>query len=604
MNKLWNIWVNLGIKERLLFTNILLITIPLIMIGIQYYGASKSMVDNIARKNLHETIVKNNEIIDSKLEQIKEYILGFAVDKDLEELLSITYDSNDEYAMYLLDQEISNILNKYFLHSSDIYSVYLVTEPYIFGNSSARGYLPKQTFHQTDLYEQAIKADGKLTWAPTYSFVDMFKQPQMSSVSFDYSRMFSAIKLLNHVDFTYKREDIPDAQKGESPVLLVNFNDLFFNKIFENNIPINNMYYFVISKDGHYITHQDKEKLGQKVNFEWLDKVVSEGSGIDTVNIDGQRMIITYDTSKTTEWISVFAVREDFIVTDMIPVIRTNLFSAVIVLIIISLFISILVSTTITRPIRTLNAAISQVGYGNFNLIVPEKGSLEFRKLIYKFNSMNGKIQNLIEENYKSTIMKKEAEIKALNLQLNPHFMYNTLNIINLKLIKNGQDETSDIIMSLSTMLKYSLETGKDVILLERDLNYTKSYIHIMETRFEGKFKVEYHIDPRLYEFYVPKFFLQPLVENALIHGFNGLKRVGTLKISGWFQDDNRYFCVEDNGVGISEDKLRELLDENSSSIGINNVRDRIRIIYGEQIDFTIESEVSVGTKVIIQLPK
>lgn len=602
MSRIAHIWENLGIRERLLITYILLVTIPMAIIGLQYFDTTKGLVSNIVRNNLHETVVKNNQIVDSKLEQIKEYSLGFVIDSDLANLFARTHTVDNKYDMYLLDQQITHILNKYFLHSPDIFSVYLLTNHYVFGNNPNRGYIPANIFHQTELFEQAAENEGKLAWAPTYSFVDMYRQPQMSDINFDYKYMFSALKLMNSTDFTFRRQAGTDVQT-ENPVLLVNFTDEFFRKIFDNNIPINNMYYFIISRDGRFVTHQDKSKLGEKVEFDWLNGAYQKGSGTDIVTIDGKRMIITYDMSTTTDWMSVFAVQEDFIISDVMPVIRSNVFSAVLVVTLVLLLISYLLSVMISRPIRSLNRAIGSMGRGNFEANIPEEGSYEFKKLINTFNSMNVEIQTLIQENYETTIMKKEAEIKALNLQLNPHFMYNTLNIINLKLIKNGQDETSEIIMSLSTMLKYSLETDDDVILLHKDMNYTKSYVHIMGKRFEGMFQVEYHIDPRLYEYYVPKFFLQPLVENALLHGFKDMAKPGLLSISGWLSGDKRYFCVEDNGVGMDENKLRELSSQPPASVGISNVRSRIKMIYGEEYDIVIESAPQNGTKITICLP-
>ncbi len=134
---------------------------------------------------------------------------------------------------------------------------------------------------------------------------------------------------------------------------------------------------------------------------------------------------------------------------------------------------------------------------------------------------MNGKIQRLIEENYESKIKEKEAEITALNLQLDPHFMYNTLNLINLISVENGQDEVSEMIVSLSTMLKYTVKSQKPLVPFKDDWEYLKSYMYIIKKRFEGKFYFQYEMDPRLFVYGVPKFFLQPFVENALVHAFD-----------------------------------------------------------------------------------
>ncbi|NHN32170.1 cache domain-containing sensor histidine kinase [Paenibacillus agricola] len=602
MKKLTHLFNYLGIKQRILLTYILLITIPIGVLGLNYFITTKNFVSDIVKNNLHEILVKNNESIDSKLERIKEYSLNFVIDANLEDLLSKTYNSADTYEVYELDHKINNILNKYFFASPDIYSVSLATSDYVFGNSSAaKDYIPKDTFNKTELYDSALAAEGKLTWVPTYNFVELFNQPEMEHVSFDYKYMFSAVKLVN--SNTIKFRGTNGGRIAEHPVLLININDKFFDKIFKNNIPINHMDYFIVTKEGRIVTHPDKTKLGKYEQYPWLASIYEKKSGINVVEIDGKKMIVIYDTSKITDWVSIITMQENFLIQDVMPAIKYNLFSALAIVMIIPLLISYLLSGMIARPINSLTSAIRKMGRGNFDIKIPAEGSYEFKKLIHKFNSMNRRIQALIKENYKNTILKKEAEIKALNLQLNPHFMYNTLNIINLKLIRNGQDETSELIMSLSTMLKYSLKANDGVVLFYQDMEYTKCYIHIMSKRFENQFELKYSIDPRLYEYTVPKFFLQPLVENALIHGFQEMDQKGCLTITCWIEGDKRYYSVDDNGVGMTKEKIWKLLNTSQTSIGISNVRNRILIIYGEEYDINIQSEPSQGTKITIGLP-
>lgn len=601
MRKRIRIFETFGIKQRLLLTYMLLITIPMCVLGVRYFLTTKDYVSDIIQKNLHETVMKNNQIIDSKLEQIKEYSLGFVIDPNLSDLLSKTYDLNNAYEMYQLDQQITNILNKYFLASPDIYSVRLATHDYTFGNGLLKDYVPRHMFNRTELYSQALAAEGKLTWVPTYDFAEAYHQPEMKNVSIDYKYMFSAVKFMNST--TMKFKGLNGTMIYENPILIVNFTDNFYDRILKNNIPIKHMYYFIVTEKGDVISHEDKTMLGKRQPYPWLGQIYAKGTGEDVVDIDGKKMMVLYDISKITGWASVYAVEEDFLVQDAIAVIKKNLFPAIIVLMLVFLYISYLVSGMIARPIHSLISAIKRMERGNFDVEIPLEGSFEFVHLIHKFNSMNKTIQDLIKENYKVVIMKKEAEIKALNLQLNPHFMYNTLNIINLKLIRNGQDETSELITSLSDMLKYSLNSNDGLVLFSQDMEYTQGYIHIMSKRFEGKVEVDYDIDSRLYHYSVPKFLLQPLVENALIHGFKELNQKGRLTIKGWIENETRYFCIEDNGVGMSAEKLGEVLDPNPSSIGMHNVRNRIRMIYGEEYDIHIHSEQHVGTQITICLP-
>ncbi|MCG8502236.1 MAG: sensor histidine kinase, partial [Firmicutes bacterium] len=227
----------------------------------------------------------------------------------------------------------------------------------------------------------------------------------------------------------------------------------------------------------------------------------------------------------------------------------------------------------------------------------------------YKFNQMNEKIQRLIEENYQVKIKEKEAEIKALNFQFNPHFMYNSLNIINWIAIENDQNEISKMLINLSDMLEYTAKNDKSMVSLREDIEYLKSYVYLMMKRFVGKFIVEYHIDPQLYHYDVPKFFLQPFVENAFIHGFEEIEEGGRLRISGWIENNKRYFCIEDNGKGMDAEKIKDVLQmeeesiEIEKSIGIENINKRIKLLYGHGNGVHIKSEIGKGTKVTVILP-
>jgi two-component system sensor histidine kinase YesM len=153
-------------------------------------------------------------------------------------------------------------------------------------------------------------------------------------------------------------------------------------------------------------------------------------------------------------------------------------------------------------------------------------------------------------------------------------------------------------------MLKYTVKSKKDPVPFQADWEYLQGYIMIMTKRFEGRFQTMFDMDPDLFTYGVPKFFLQPFVENAFVHAFESTKSGGLLKISGWFDEGIRYFCVEDNGTGIDQETLDKLLKEESGSVGMFNVHQRIRIAYGEQYGVHIESEKGKGTRVTIRLPR
>jgi two-component system sensor histidine kinase YesM len=216
---------------------------------------------------------------------------------------------------------------------------------------------------------------------------------------------------------------------------------------------------------------------------------------------------------------------------------------------------------------------------------------------------MNDKIVNLIEENYVTKIKEKDAQLMALNFQVNPHFLYNTLNTINCIALENGQKEISKMLVSLSELLRHTVKNSKKTVMFCQEFEYLKNYIFIMMNRFEGRFVFETEIPPEIQDIRVPNFFLQPFVENSVIHGFEDMEKGGIIKVSARFEEDTVVFLVEDNGKGIGAEELRALTGEDGKSVGISNVDNRIKLLFGRRYGVRIESGEG-GTRVFITIPK
>ncbi|MCX7709989.1 MAG: sensor histidine kinase [Clostridia bacterium] len=606
MKNLMSFIDNLTLRTKLVITYVILITIPILLIGWRYYTTSTQVISDIAEKNTYELVKKNNEIIDVKLTQIMNNISSFITDKDLVNAFE-EVDPKDDYSVMLLDNKITNYLNKYFLQSQDIYSAQLATSYFVFGPRSltmttVKSLIPKDSFINSGIYSIAKSQSGKIQWIPTYDFGQMFDIQYLKDVDVDYKYMFSAAVEVNG---SYYENGVFSSLSAdiEKPVLILNFKEDFFQQIYKNSLPIEGSYFFVATKDGRIVSHQDQSIVSKKLSLNWLSQILSKENGTELIEIDGKKMIVCYSTSKVTGWISAAVIPPDRLVEPMIPVVRSYTIYVAIGLTLISILLAYFMSIKITNPISKLAKAIKRTGEGNFDLKMKEEGSRESRELIHRFNIMNEKIQKLIEENYETKIKEKEAEITALSLQLDPHFMYNTLNLINLISMENGQEEISEMLVSLSTMLKYTVKARKDLVPFKEDMDYLKSYIFIMTKRFEDRFAVEYDIDPALYSYTVPKFLLQPFIENSLIHGFEGLKRMGILKIRCWIDQGTRYYCVEDNGKGMTPDKLNEIMNPDEGAIGINNIDKRVKILYGNEYGVKIESELNRGTTTIINMP-
>lgn len=606
MRRVFDFVHHISLRTKLLITYIVLITIPIFLIGWRYFSTSTEVISDIARKNAYELVKKNTEIMDVKLSQTMDAIFSFITDKDLANTLA-EVDTGDDYSILASDNKITNILNKYFLQSQDLYSAQLATSYFVFGPRSmtmttVKSLIPKDRFVNSEIYAAAKAQSGKIQWIPSYDFGQMFNISYLEGINVDYRYMFSATV---EVKGSYYENGVFSslAADVEKPVLILNYKEDFFQQIYRNSIPIEGSYFFVVTKEGQIISHQDQTLIAKKNPLPWLGPMLSKENGTDLVEIDGKNMIVCYTTSKVTGWVSVAVIPPDRLVEPMLRVVWSYTVYVAIALTLLSILVAYFFSMKITNPLSKLVKAIKETGEGNFDLKMKEEGGRESKELIHRFNGMNEKIQKLIEENYETKIREKEAEITALSLQLDPHFMYNTLNLINLISMENGQDEISEMIISLSTMLKYTVKNRKDLVPFKEDLEYLKSYTFIMTKRFEGKFTVEYEIDPELHNHAVPKFLMQPFVENALIHGFEGLKKMGVLKIKCWIRNGVRHYSVEDNGKGMEPDRILEIMDKENGSIGIRNIDKRIKILYGNEYGVQIESVPNKGTKATITAP-
>ncbi len=594
-----------GIRFRLVLTYIVLITIPLALLGIRYYWSSKEVVSDIVQRNTYEMLVKNNENIDGKLSVVMEDMINFTVDKDVFDAFNLIKPSSD-YEIKLLDDEITPIMEKHFTRPLDIYSAQLATSYYTLGTASGlsggKPFIPKNTFTSTELYKAALSGNARPVWIPTYEFSDMFHADYMKDVNLDFKYMFSVVQLIRGA-YSDGRNFFSLPDDVEKPVLIINLKEDFYRKAFNNSIPVEGGHYFVMSREGRIVSHQDPRLLSTLIKDKVLLDLTREAGGTKRIKIGTQDVVVCFVTSKVTGWTSVIVIPAKKMLGDIPATIKSNLFISALLLIPFSIFLSIFLTGRITKPIRKLTSAINKTGSGNFETHIEESGAKELKLLIHKYNTMNQKIQKLIEENYEITIREKEAEIMDLNLQLDPHFMYNTLNLINMIALENDQEEISEMIENLSVMLKYSVKTKKDIVPFSGDLEYLRGYILIMTKRFEGKFRIQYDIDSRLYAYGVPKFFMQPFVENAFVHGFDSMQSHGVLIISGRLEENKRVFRIEDNGKGMDKKILEQLESKETGSVGIQNVMRRIHILYGERYGVLIESKPGRGTKVTIRLP-
>ncbi|SDN97074.1 two-component system, sensor histidine kinase YesM [Paenibacillus sp. yr247] len=275
-----------------------------------------------------------------------------------------------------------------------------------------------------------------------------------------------------------------------------------------------------------------------------------------------------------------------------------------------------IMSLRMLKPINRLIEGMKQVANGHLNVIKFEDDRRDEMGLLIKtFNRMTIRLKESIEREYVSQMNARKVELKMLQAQINPHFLYNTLNLISSIADLEGVEKISTISNSLSDMFRYNIK-GKEIVPIKDEIEQIKNYLAIQELRFPNKFSVDYDMDPTLYKCCILKFLMQPIVENAVYHGIEQLKGEGWIRISVKQEGNDLLITIQDNGKGITpvqltkiKDKIKEKREDSKpvdheGSVGILNVHWRIQACYGQDFGLSIESEDQKGTTVHLVLPR
>jgi len=401
---------------------------------------------------------------------------------------------------------------------------------------------------------------------------------------------------------------ITDEESGEVlGVLVVELHPNTFSTLLLSGQNIfQNQYTFIIDENDSVIANN------RSIDQEWIGMITdkfNQGLRKFEITSNNRNYYVCGQYNGMTGWETYSVIATD----QIFPQAGTLRYFIMLFVAISTLIASIIimgVSYTMTRPINDLSKAMRKVNEEDFSVQIKNRRNDEMGKLIDSFNFMTNKINSLIREVYQEKIAQKNAELEALEAQINPHFLYNTLDSINWMLIAKEEYEISDVIISLGNLMKYCVDKNNAMVTLEQETDYVVSYLFIQKIRMEDRLEYEINVPESLKQFRVPKLILQPLVENAIKHGIEPHKEGGIVRIRVLEQEDAISIEVEDNGKGIDEMRLRQLEghlsgeDQEFTSIGINNVDKRIRLHYGEEYKIRIVSDFGKGTRVIITIPK
>lgn len=395
----------------------------------------------------------------------------------------------------------------------------------------------------------------------------------------------------------------------ERGVLLVNMNFSGMGKISLNANFGSKGYVYLMTPDGQLIYHPRQQLINSGLMLENTHQAAKYSEGSHNEVFQDEKRIVTVKTMGYTGWkiVGVTPVSE----------MRATLFQNQLLLwsiaIIVSLFIlsiNLLISKRVTNPLRQLEIAVSRMEQDIYDIDIPVEGSYEIQHLSKTLMTMAYTMQRLMKDIVTQQEQMREKEMNALQQQINPHFLYNTLDST-IWMIESGRYEGAiTMITALAKFFRISLSKGKNIISLADELSHVKSYLMIQEIRYKNKFEYHLSVDPSIENAATIKLIVQPLVENAIYHGMDYMYEEGEIQIRAYRFKEDIYIDIEDNGPGMTPEQLRQLKEgtptttrKKGSGIGYSNVEERIKLFYGKAYGLEVYSEPDEGTLIRIHLP-
>lgn len=575
---------------------IMLFFIPIIIIFITITGtasfilAEQQITEN-ANKNVNDIVNQTKSYIDYHINDVFQQFVYLESDSDL---LKIEKDASENIAM-------SNSINTYlnFNKSVDrIYSTYNSIVDSIFININDGKYM--------------IYKNNYLTSQINYSYSDWkknYEEPNYYWLNTHKDYIFLNQDKGNNVVSLFKL--IGNSNSKVTGIINFNFKESFFRNILEEPEISKNGYLVLISNDGVMQFKNVDQKY--QMNKEVIDKLAALKShkGNFTFHIPGrEKMLVSYNTIEINNWKIAAIIPEDEMMMKANYIKYITVF-LVIFLIIIGVFLSSFLSKIISKPITKLTNKVKKVRDGDLNQVFYSDTSNEIGVLNNVMNELILRVKQLLIEVKEEQESKRNAELAALQAQINPHFLYNTLYVIKQLCDMGESKDASNMISALSNFFRIGISKGREVIKIEEEIEHIKNYFFIQHMRYSDDFKYQLEISPEIYNCEILKLTIQPLVENAIYHGVKQKRGQGSILVKGSRIDDNIVIDVMDDGIGMTEERLKEvresLYDKSEKkyalSFGIRNVNDRLRIHYGKDYGIELFSKKDIGTTVRIVIP-
>jgi len=589
-----NTFMNSSIKNKLILVNCLIIFIVATSIGLTSYALYRETITNrLTMLNLRDIrqVATSIDHIQKEIEDLSSFI---ASDATVNRTISYTSEQLDgnpadqNYVEYMINNLLvaKNYVTFISVYADNGFSYY--------ASSDKSSNIPEfDKIKNTQIYKYVYSLKG----APLWVYVPKENTDFIINNKGDKISMFRTLLKLN--DYSTKA------------FMMISINTSVINNLFENILSIEDSTVIFLDQNNNpflYLNNWTKDINVYDIKANLPDAFYRQDEGTEIYTYKDEKHLLTF-TGLRSGWkiINIVPMRSFAINLSYVPVIVIVIFIFALML---GFYFTTYTASFLTKPIKDLVDSMDRVKKGNFKEKVKFKYNDEIGKLGKDYNEMISYINNLLNKVYVLEIEERIAELKALQAQINPHFLYNTLDTIYWKAVGGDNKGVEEMIHALSKVFRLALNVGKEFFYIYQEKEFIEYYILLQEKRYKNKLNYSIDFSADILNYKIPKLILQPFVENAIIHGTETNDKKTTINVTGRLINDRIHFEIEDNGAGIPEDKLETLLNPDTEKLspfkggyGIKNVINRLSIYYNNNYSLKIDSEVGKGTKVSISIP-
>lgn len=564
MKKLLHWFNGIKLRYKLAIFYSLFCFLPVMLLFWLSFLQMRSIIDDKGKMNLQSYLQQSVSSMDRTLDGYNSLSDYIAFDRTLAEVFSMEYGT--PYEQYeQLTQKVDPILRTASYFHGGMQQITIYTDNGMVKHDTTVA--PVSEIEETDWYQKTLEHPG-LNWFANYQEETLFSTRKLA-----FSGAREGVNIL-YMDVDYQKLFTPYAET-------------------------------LISECGLYITDQDGKLVFEESRFSGKNQNydLTYSEFLEQRDRGSTDYIILCEQSNTTGW-TVWLYQPVGLAGEAMRPIGVMAGVTILICIFAAVLAYFITSGMVSSRIERLTHFMQEVQEGSMDMQMESDDRDEIGMLYRGFGSMMKRIRTLINEVYLSKITQKEAELKALQAQINPHFLYNTLSLINWKALAAGEEDISRMTLALSTFYRTALNRGRNVLQVETELSNTRAYLEIQSMLHDGDFDYEIEAQTEILQCESLNLILQPLVENAIHHGIEEkTDGRGKITVRGWKEDNCVWFMVEDNGVGMEQEVADKILTMESKGYGVRNVDERIRLCYGEKYAMKVESVVGKGTKMTIHFP-